>query len=82
MNLLYAQTGLQLFERYLFRLRVEVQHNNKLESHHRCKEQKRETARRICPERKSSGDQGVHDPVRGAAETLAFCANARGENFA
>jgi len=54
MNLLYAQTGLQLLERYLLRLRVEVQHNNKLESHHRCKEQKREAAGRVRPQRKSS----------------------------
>jgi len=55
MNLLYAQTGLQLFERYLFSSPGRGTTQQQIGEPSSLQRQKRETARRICPERKSSG---------------------------
>jgi len=73
---------LQLLERYLLRLRVEVQHTTNWRAIIAAKNRKGKPPEEFAHRGKAPEMRAFMIQMRGTAEALAFCANARGENFA
>src|SRR5215469_17667650 len=73
---------LQLLEADALRFRVEEEDNQELDCRHNGKENEGVTVRRRRERGKCERNDGVHDPVRRAAQALALGAHAIRENFA
>src|SRR5437764_2957430 len=75
-KLLYAagsgdpQPLLHFFKRNSFGFRVHKQDHEKLQAHHQGEKNERISAGRRGQKRENSGDKGIHEPMRKAAQTL------------
>ena len=77
-----AEFVLHLLERVALGFRIHKEHDKELQNHHGGEEDEGCAGGIFREYRECSGDDGVHDPVRGTAEALALGANARGKDFA
>src|SRR5277367_1514872 len=81
-SLFDAEFVLHLLERVALGFRIEKEHDEELQNHHGGEEDEGRAGGTFREDRECSGDDGVHDPVRGAAEALTFGADACGKDFA